>query len=112
MSPAPRRAPLEPGDSHWEGGKTDRIQFTENLFRIWSDFPELRLCQLIENATQTFGSKTDLFYLGDHTLYNALYNYWLKHSKPGQRTVKRASGVESSPSTARASLRKALPDGD
>jgi hypothetical protein len=68
----------------------------ENIYRMWRDFPTLRLGQFLVNAlggvtegdTQRFQAK--LFYISNETLEQDCFRFWLKHSgKANEKTKAR-----------------------
>jgi hypothetical protein len=78
--------------------KTDKLKFTSNVFRIWRDFPDMRLGQLIDNArtcaAEANSSPPDVFYVEDDALHEALYSYWLQYSTPGRRILDRREAAD------------------
>jgi hypothetical protein len=73
---------------------------TQNLFRMWRDFPMLRFGQFLVNAlagTQTKELETfhtALFYLKDDALEQRCFEYWVKHSGRATKRQKEKYGVE------------------
>lgn len=70
----------------------DQHLMTQNIYRMWRDFPSLRFGQFILNAMvgtqsselETF--HTALFYRSDTALEQQCFEYWVKHS--GRATKK------------------------
>lgn len=108
MSSGRYNAPLDPtryrgrriyDDTHGRcQSKSDKLDFTSNLFRIWRDFPDMRLGQLVENAVDLHQQRTGMvpkvFYIEDDALHEALYAFWLQHSKPGKRILARREAAD------------------
>ena len=109
MSSGQHSTPLDPARYH--GGKmiyagthgrcrskSDKLDFTSNLFRIWRDFPDMRLGQLIENAVDLYrqreGMTPKVFYMEDDVMHESLYRFWLEHSEPGKRILARRAAAD------------------
>jgi hypothetical protein len=87
----------------------------QNIFRMWRDFPQLRIGQFIVNAVQDevlrradglgdYSSEmqhfhTTLFYLEDDELELRCWRYWLRHSGKAGKRMKEKYGCSESTTT-------------
>ncbi len=57
----------------------DNWGLMQNIFRMWRDFPDLRLGQFLSNAW-SFWASSVVYHARDAQLEAACYDYWLKRS--------------------------------
>ena len=93
MSSARYSKPIEPRENFRNGqpraryedgnatSKGDKLNMTENLYRMWRDFPELRFAEFLEGAAFMYlDREKGLADATDDELERACYRYWVHHS--------------------------------
>jgi len=88
----PSQPHARPKHHESEYRNNDQHEISQNIYRMWRDFPSLRLGQFFVNAlagTQTGELETfhtALFYKEDSALEQKCFEYWVRHS--GRATKK------------------------